>query len=212
MTAEPACLACRACRARSTPQMPPLRLAEPLQHRRAPLVAAPLVQQNQVLILHLLEEWQRNKDFDTYHLLRWAMLRLHVLLDATAAALDARRLPTFANTGDCATRLGIQALISICGTSTLLISSSDPLNKRTNHTQFERYQTRNTRNTRHTPASVPRGRPLRDATSPSERSLRSQRFVVASGTPSAAAIFLAQEPRVAMRSMAKRSSVDRTML
>ena len=45
-----------------------------------------------------------------------------------------------------------------------------------------------------------------------ERSLRSQRFVVASGTPSAAAIFLAPKPRVAMRSMAKRSSVDRTML
>ena len=53
---------------------------------------------------------------------------------------------------------------------------------------------------------------LRDALSPSERNLRSQRFVVASGTPSAAAIFLLPNPRVAMRSMAKRSPVDRTML
>ena len=53
---------------------------------------------------------------------------------------------------------------------------------------------------------------LRDATSPFGRSLRSQRFVVDSGTPSAAAIFLALKPRVAVRSMAKRSSADRTML
>ena len=43
---------------------------------------------------------------------------------------------------------------------------------------------------------------------PSERSLRSHD----SGTPSAGAIFLAPKPRVAMRSMAKRSSVDNTML
>ena len=65
----------------------------------------------------------------------------------------------------------------------------------------------------HKPASAPRGRPmLRDATSPSERSLCNHRFVVDCGKPSVVAIFLAPKPRVAMRSMTKRSSVDRTML
>ena len=43
---------------------------------------------------------EKKKDFDTYHLLRWPVLSLHVLLDGAAAALDARRLQTFANTGD----------------------------------------------------------------------------------------------------------------
>ena len=38
------------------------------------------------------------------------------------------------------------------------------------------------------------------------------RCVVDTGTPSAAAIFLLPKPRVAMRSMAKRSSADRTTL
>ena len=65
----------------------------------------------------------------------------------------------------------------------------------------------------HKPASAPRGRPmLRDAMSPSERSLCNHRFVVECGTPSVVAMFLAPKPRVAMRPMAKRSSVDRTML
>ena len=58
------------------------------------------------------------------------------------------------------------------GTSTLLILSPDPLNKRTNHAQFERGETRNARKTRHTPASAPRGCPLLcDSISPSQRSL-----------------------------------------
>ena len=43
---------------------------------------------------------EKNRDFDTYHLLRWPVLRLHVLMDAAAAALDARCLQTFANTCD----------------------------------------------------------------------------------------------------------------
>ena len=68
---------------------------------------------------------------------------MYLLMDAAAAALDARRLQTFANIVD-------QHL----GTSTLQILSSDLLNKRTNHAQFERYQTRNARETRHTPASA----------------------------------------------------------
>ena len=66
---------------------------------------------------------------------------------------------------------------------------------------------------RHTWHFERRGRPMwRGAMSPSERSLRSQCFVVASGTPSAAAVYLAPKPRFAMRSTAKRSSADRTML
>ena len=35
-----------------------------------------------------------------YDLLRWPVLRLHVLLDGAAAALDTSLLQTFANTGD----------------------------------------------------------------------------------------------------------------
>ena len=37
--------------------------------------------------------------------MRSAMSVLHEILDAAAAALDSRRLQTFANTGDCAARL-----------------------------------------------------------------------------------------------------------
>ena len=73
----------------------------------------------------------------TYHLLRWPMLRRHVLMDAAAAALDARRLQTFANTGDCATRINKNPGVDQhLGTRTLLILSSDPLNKRTDHAQI----------------------------------------------------------------------------
>ena len=49
---------------------------------------------------HKIRLTEGNKDFDTYHLLRWPVLRLYVLLDSAGAALDASRLPTFANTGD----------------------------------------------------------------------------------------------------------------
>ena len=75
--------------------MRPLRLSKALQHRCAPLQAPPLVRRRQVLILHLQKDHkirlpEKNKDSDTYHLLRWPVLRLHVLLDAAAAALDAR--------------------------------------------------------------------------------------------------------------------------
>ena len=62
----------------------------------------------------------------------------------------------------------------------------------------------------HKPPSAPRGRPmLRDAMSPSERSVCNHRFVVDCGKISVIAIFLAPKPRVAMRSMAKRSFVRR---
>ena len=76
-------------------------------------------------------------------------------MDAAAAALDARHLQTFANTGDCAARVnrnpGVDQHV---GTSTLLIFIIRPTeqthNPRTNHAQFERDQTRNARDTRHT--------------------------------------------------------------
>ena len=41
----------------------------------------------------------------TCHLLRWPVLRRHEPLDTAAAALDARRLQTFADTSDRATWL-----------------------------------------------------------------------------------------------------------
>ena len=60
--------------------------------------AAPLVQHSQVLILHLWKGKKHVKEVSahlhTYHLLLWPVLRLHVLLDAAVAALDARRLRT----------------------------------------------------------------------------------------------------------------------
>ena len=69
-----------------------LRYAEPLQHRCAPLQAAPLVQRRQVLILHL-QRWpkcgsKKNKSscVPTHHLLRWPVLRLHEPLDAAVGA------------------------------------------------------------------------------------------------------------------------------
>ena len=213
MTTEPAR---NACLARYFPK--PLRLAEPPQHRRAPLQAAPLVLHRQVLFLHLLwvtEMCQQSTKYiilPTYLLLRWPVLRRHVLMDAAAAALDARRLQTFANTGDCAAWVNRNPGVDErCGTNALLIAAVDQQTRGTHNNSRNVGQI--TRETRHTPASAPRGRPmLRDAMSPSERSLHSQRLGVASGTPSAAAIFLLPNPRVAMRSMAKRFSVDRTML
>ena len=54
----------------------------------------------------------------TYHMLRWPLLRLNVLLDAAAAALDARRLQTFCEHW---------RLDQHLGTSTLLILSAAPL-------------------------------------------------------------------------------------
>ena len=126
--------------------------------------------------------------------------------------LRSRHLQTFANTGDCAAWVNRNPDVDERGgTNALLFTAMDKQTRGTHNNSSDVGQI--TRETRHKPASTPRGRPmLRDALSPSERSLRSQRFVVASGTPNAAAIFLLPNPRVAMRSMAKRSPVDRSML
>ena len=118
---------------------------------------------------------------------------------------------TFANTGDCA-RLNRNPGVHQCGTTALLVVAMVPQTKTHRSCVFSRDDETRKEDMTHTPGSAPRGRPmLRDAMSPSERSLRSQRCVVDSGTPSASAIFLLPRPCVAMRS-AKRSSADRTML
>ena len=115
----------------------------------------------------------------THHLLRWSVLRLRVVLDAAAAALDARRLQTFSDTSDRATWLKRNPGVDErCGTNALLFTAMDQQTRSTHDNSCDVGQ--NTRNKTHRPASAPRGRPmLRDAMSPSERSLRSQRFVVA---------------------------------
>ena len=60
-------------------------------------------------------------------LLRWPVLRLHVLLGAAAAALDARCLHTLANTGDCAARHDCNPGVDQwCGTNAPLMLSLDP--------------------------------------------------------------------------------------
>ena len=107
--------------------------------------------------------------------------------------------------------LDARRLDESCGTNPLLITAMDQQTGGTHDISSDVGQI--TRETRHTPASAPRGRSmLCDATSPSDRSPCNHRFVVDCGTPSATAIFLALKPRVAMRSIAKRSSADRTML
>ena len=99
------------------------------------------------------------------------------------------------------------------GNITRQILPSDPLNKRTNHAQFERYGPITQTKTRHKPASWPRGRQtLCDTISPSERSLCNHRFVVDSGTPSASVIFWLPMPWAAIFSPAKSSSAERTVL
>ena len=104
----------------------------------------------------------------TDHLLRWPVLRRHVLMDAAAAALDARRLQTYANTGDCAAWVNKNPGVGErCGTNALLITAMDQQTRGTHNNSSDVGQI--TRKTRHTTASAPRGRPtLRDAMSPSE--------------------------------------------
>ena len=111
----------------------------------------------------------------------------------SCSAPDARCLQSFANTGDGATWHACDgASDERCGTNAFLITATDPLTKRTNHAQFERCETKHAKG-QDTQTSLlsPRGRPmLRDAMSPSLRSLCSHCCVVDSGTPSTPAIFL----------------------
>ena len=150
------------------------------------------------------------KDFDTYNLLRWPVLRLYVLLDAAAAALDAGCLQTFANTGDCIQHgsTEIQALMSAAARTR---SSLQPWTHGRD-TQMTRREMRNMQGKHDAHTSLCSRPILRDATSPSERSLCNHRFVVDSGTPSASAIFLLPRPWAALFSMAKSSSAERTIL
>ena len=101
--------------------------------------------------------------------------------------------PEIFGSGMCDRTAGFYHVLSVSVVPSVSVESAmesnDVLNDVFLRCVVERYDVSGqiTRETRHTPASAPRGRPmLRDATSPSERSLRSQRFVVASGTPSAA--------------------------
>ena len=108
--------------ARTAPQMRPLRLAKPLQHRCAPLHAPPVVRRRQELTLHLWESHEirmaeKNKDFDRYQLLRqcsavislWRLRRLRSIPDAC------RRLRTLATEQH--GTVSTQGLISILATS-----------------------------------------------------------------------------------------------
>ena len=119
----------------------------------------------------------------------------------------------FADTSDRATWLNRNPSVDErCGRNALPFTAMDQQTRGTHDTP--RDVSRNMqKDMTHKPISAPRGRPmLRDAMSPSESSLCNHRFVVDCGKPSVVAIFLATKPRVAVRSMAKRSSVDRTML
>ena len=92
------------CLARTAPRMRPLRLARPLPLRCAPLQAPPLVRRHQVLILHLLEDHKISMTEKT----------------------RSRRLRTLA-TEQHSDGWEPKRWSSDDGTSTLLISSSDPL-------------------------------------------------------------------------------------
>ena len=106
----------------------------------------------------------------TYHLLRWPVLHLHVLLDAAAAALDARRLQTFTDTGDCATWFIRNPGVESAAARTR--SSLQPWTHRRDDTP--RDVSRNMqKDMTHKLASTARGRPmLCGATSPSQPALR----------------------------------------
>ena len=187
-----------ACLARYFPR--PLRLAEPLQHRRDPFQAAPLV-------LHRSADSSPVVGDGNMTTINKNHRFTHVSLASLAGAppLDARRLQTFANTGDCAAWVKRNPGVDErCGTNVLLITAVDL----------------QTRDTADTPRDVRRNMwrkhdahtSLRTTRTPDVARRCSQRCVVDTGTPSAAAIFLLPKPRVAMHSMAKRSSSDRTML
>ena len=149
------------------PQPPPL--AKPVQHRCAPLQAAPLVQHRQVLILHL-QRWRKIESNTTNHHVHphltcfagqssasmWTWLRPRSMPDAFRRL----RTPATVQQGSTAT----QALMSDAART----RSSFYSDKTHKSAQFERCEPTNTRNTRHEPASSPRGCPmLRDTMSPS---------------------------------------------
>ena len=120
--------------------MRPLRFAKPLQHRCAPLQAAPLVQRRQVLLLHL---WEGHKikceEEDYISFLRWAMLRLMsfwTVLRPRSMPDACRRLRTLATV-----QHGVSVMmpaISILARWRAKFCIIGLLNKRTNQALFER--------------------------------------------------------------------------
>ena len=101
------------------------------------------------------------------------------------------------DTGDCAAWVNRNPGVDQrCGTNAPLITAMDP----------------QTRDTDDTPRDVRRNMQRTLDTQAGLRAAWSPDVVVDCGKPSAAAIFLLPKPRVAMRSMSKRSSADRTML
>ena len=126
------------------------------------------------------------------------MLRLHILLDAAAAALDARCLQTFANTGDCAARC-------VCNHT-----SNENLGKNT-RLILSVVSLKNQQITRNSRAVRRQKKTLCDTISPPERSLCSHRFVD-DGKPSIVAISLLPMHWALILSMAKCSSAERTMM
>ena len=130
MTTEPASLECLA---RCSPQ--PLRLAEPLQHRRAPLQAAPLVLHRQVLIFSPVVGDGNVTTINKKHYFT------HVSPASLATAPPpcthgrCRRLQTFANTGDCAAWVNRNPGVDErCGTNALFITAMGPQTRDTDDT------------------------------------------------------------------------------
>ena len=95
----------------------------------------------------------KRAQYSTYYLLRWAVLRRHALMDAVAAALDARCLQTSANSGDrAAWRVCNEASDRRCGTKTFFLLSSCPL--KTHESLIDGKMDREQNTTSHKPASA----------------------------------------------------------
>ncbi len=199
----------------------PLRCTKPLQHRCAPLQAARLVQRRQKLIPSPTvgwpqREWQSKASTNpSSQLLHWSVLRLRLLGDGGAAVFDVRCLLSLANTSDRTIWRDCNSDIHLwCGTKTLITCSTTrtPLKNRTTSCTDRDMGTKRMY-TRHNPASAPRDRPtLRGTISLAERSICNYRVVVESGKPSVVATCWVAMFWAVIRSKAKSSSAERTIL
>ena len=151
----------------------------------------------------------KRAQFPTYHLLRWPVLRRHALMDAAAAALDARCLQTSANRV-ATVHHGVPAMMpatSVVARRLITESTRVPHN-----VQFERCETKLQRQATQTS--------LRAAWSPRvarhHLALRAPQLAQpplcrSLSHPTVSAIFLMLMPWVAIFSMAKSSSAERAI-
>ncbi len=143
------------------------------------------------------------------------MLRLRLLGDGGAAVFDVRCLLSLANTSDRTIWRDCNSDIHLwCGTKTLITcpTTRNPLKNRTT-SRTDRDMGTKRMDTRHNPASAPRDRPtLRGTISLAERSICNYRVVVESGKPSVVATCWVAMFWAVIRSKAKSSSAERTIL